>query len=137
MVHLDKIKSLTLLAVVLTLFNLACTFTVTMPNQAKFKSLTQLDKELDSLVHSESNELNGQWVKVDGKKKSVLKISILNAQNSGQDQDSQLSLGKTVVHLIKSSLTDTAQFEIYQISFISKINEGVLTKEKTRTYSFE
>lgn len=123
------IKSKTLIILYLTaLFLASCTMTNTKTKDPVFNDMAKTLNELTKVVTAEAINLNGKEITTNKKVTSELEINITNGQNMPTTEDERKALGKSIATLIKSNLKDKNEFDTFQILFITKVENGGVTK---------
>ncbi|MBC7748632.1 MAG: hypothetical protein H7Z76_08690 [Methylotenera sp.] len=106
----------------------SCTITTTKSKDPVFNDMSKVQNELTSLVKAENINLNGKEITKNKKATSELEVSITNGQNIPTSDDQRKVLGKSIASAVKNNLKDANQFDTYQILFITKTENGGVTK---------
>ncbi len=115
---------------------LSCTFTTTKSKNPVIDNIDGLKTELTSIVTAEKINLTGKEITTNGKTKSQLEISITNGQNIPQEDDFRKLLSRQIAKHVKSHLKDSTEFDFFNVVFVAKQQNGVLTKNNSILYGF-
>ncbi|RZJ67083.1 MAG: hypothetical protein EOO50_07415 [Flavobacterium sp.] len=67
---------------------------------------------------------------------SSLEFSVINPKNLPEDPHTVGELAKSVASLLKKSLKDANQYDVYRIVFVSSDGNDIVEKAKTLVHEF-
>lgn len=113
----------------------SCTYTKTKSKTPVLKNISELNKRLSGLIAAENVNIDGKEITQDNKTTSELEISITNAKNLPQEDDLKRILARLLAKAVKANLKDTSAYNDYQVFFIHKTENAVITKRNWISYT--
>lgn len=111
---------------------LACNVSTTKVKNAIFsKDSKSLSRDINSVIGTREIDVNGSESVINGLSKSELTIGLLNAKNLPTDSSIRKSMLEHIATIVKYALSDTGEYDFYNILFINK----TITNEITNTTS--
>jgi hypothetical protein len=122
------IKTKLLLFICITALLASCTITTTKAKGPVFSDMGKVQNELANLVKAENINLNGKEITTNKKTTSELEVAVTNGTNIPINEDERKALGKSIATSIKRNLKDPNEFDKYTVLFVTKIENGNVTK---------
>jgi hypothetical protein len=114
----------------------ACNFTMTVPKPPVYaESMDSLRAQVRGLVSCEHFDVAGSETTTNGKKRTELKIDIVNGQDVPQG-NSMWVLGRSVASILKRALKDTAEYETYRVGFTREEKSGMSFSSQSEFRTF-
>jgi len=114
----------------------ACNFTMTVPQPPVYvESMDSLRAQVRGLVSCEHFDVEGSETTTNGKKRTQLKIDIVNGQDVPQGK-SMWELGRSVASMLKRALKDTAEYETYRVGFTREEKSGTSFSSESEYRTF-
>ena len=106
----------------------SCTVTTTKTKDPVFTDMSNVQKELVTLVKAENINLSGEEITTNKKTTSELQVAITNGINIPAGDQDRKALGKSIATSIKRNLIDPNEFDKYTVLFVTKVENGGVTK---------
>ena len=106
----------------------SCTVTTTKTKDPVFTDMSNVQKELVTLVKAENINLSGEEITTNKKTTSELQVAITNSINIPAGDQERKALGKSIATSIKRNLIDPNEFDKYTVLFVTKVENGGVTK---------
>jgi len=135
--HLSKN---TILALVAFSLLTSCTFTTTKRKDPVFTvDLNTISDTIGKIIATQEVNLHGVETKKNGKVTTELTIRLINPLNAPATQEQQNEMGKHIARLLKQSMKDKRDYQVYTVLFVNQRTSGGVSESNYsgRTYKLE
>ena len=129
-----------ILALVAFSFLISCTFTTTKRKDPVFTvDLSTISDTIGKIIATQEVNLHGVETKRNGKVTTELTVRLINPLNAPPTQDQQNDMGKHIARLLKQSMRDKDDFQVYTVLFVNQRNSGGVSESNYtgRTFKVE
>jgi len=116
----------------------SCTYTSTSTNTNKVATETSaLSQKIKTMVDYQDISYQTEKKNTNGVKTSAMVVNIINAKNIPETDDSLKLLGKKIATELKLAAKNSNEYNTYRVVFISKEQNGIITKTMNAGYTFK
>ena len=127
-----------LLGLIIINFLAGCTTSIVKPKKIEYDSNTTIAEDsLRKLVTCENVDINGKETSRNGKVSAEVQIRIINGKNLPADEMELKGLGKAIASLFKHFITNSNEFDSYQVLFVDQKVNGGATESDYKGWSYK
>lgn len=124
-------KTKLLLFVSAVILMVSCTITTTKTKDPVFTDMSKVQNEMVTLVRAENIHISGKEITTKKKITSELEVVVTNGNSIPASDEERKALGKSIATSIKRNLKDPNEFEKYTVLFVTKVENGAVTKRSS------